>query len=274
VALRRVPIPSPNYSSRGGASVRLIVCHTAEGCTTYPSLGAYFQGDVGVSSHVGIDDVTPGEIGEYVAPGGKAWCQSDFNPQAVCVELCAFAHYTEADWWARPTMLANLAAWIGEESARFGIPLRILSAAEAQGGGVGVTQHVDLGAAGGGHTDCGAAFDILLPEVLAMAGGAPAPIPPPSAGAAPPPSSGKAPPWPGVYLSYPPAMYEASARTWQAQMQARGWVLEVDGWYGEESAQCCEAFQLDSTANGWPLDADGVVGAETWRATWERPVSA
>ena len=271
MALRRVPIPSPNYSSRGGASVRLIVCHTAEGCTTYPSLGAYFQGDVGVSSHVGIDDVTPGEIGEYVAPGGKAWCQSDFNPQAVCVELCAFAHYTAADWHARPTMLSNLAAWIAEESSRFGIPLRILTAAEAQGGGVGVTQHVDLGAAGGGHTDCGGAFDAILPEVLAMAGGAAPATPPPAAAA--PPSSGKAPPWPGRYLTYPPEMQGEDVRQWQAQMDSRGWALTVDGWYGGASAETCAEFQRDSTANGWPLDADGVVGPDTWRASWERPVT-
>src|SRR5215831_18174389 len=32
--LTRKAIPSPNYSSRGGASVRLIVLHTAEGATT------------------------------------------------------------------------------------------------------------------------------------------------------------------------------------------------------------------------------------------------
>ena len=42
VALRRVWIPSPNYSSRGGTAVRLIVVHTAEGATTYQSLGSFF----------------------------------------------------------------------------------------------------------------------------------------------------------------------------------------------------------------------------------------
>ena len=48
--LKRVWIPSPNYSSRGGAGVRLIVIHTAEGARTIESLGSYFQGNVQASS--------------------------------------------------------------------------------------------------------------------------------------------------------------------------------------------------------------------------------
>ena len=52
-------------------------------------------------------------------------------------------------------MLANCAAWIAEECAAFGIPVRKLSAAQAQGGQAGVCGHVDLGAAGGGHWDPG-----------------------------------------------------------------------------------------------------------------------
>ena len=270
MALRRVAIPSPNYSSRGGSGVRLIVIHTAEGCTTYPSLGAYFQGDVGVSSHVGIDDVTPGEIGEYVARGGKAWTAAAANPYSVQAETTGFAAWTLDEWHAHPTMLANTAAWIAEECAAFGIPMVALTAAQAQGGGTGVCQHADLGAAGGGHWDCGSGFP--MGEVLQMAGGGAAPGAPGPA-PTPPPSSGKAPPWPGRYLTYPPEMQGEDVRQWQAQMDRRGWALDVDGWYGGGSRDVCVSFQQDSTANGWHLDADGVVGEETWRASWERPVS-
>jgi hypothetical protein len=64
-------------------------------------------------------------------------------------------------------MLATCAAWIAEEAAAFGIPIVKLSAGPAQSGGRGVCQHADLGAAGGGHHDCGPHFPI--DEVLAMA---------------------------------------------------------------------------------------------------------
>jgi hypothetical protein len=169
--LRRVPILSPNYSARG-SGVRLAVLHTAEGATSYQSLGAFFQNpSSGVSSHVGIDD-TPGTVGEYVYPDYKAWTQANANPYSIAAELCAFAAWDLAEWHRHPDMLANAAAWVAEECARFGLPLRALTAAQAQGGEAGVCQHVDLGSAGGNHWDCGPGFP--MGEVLAMAaGGAP-----------------------------------------------------------------------------------------------------
>ena len=173
--LRRVWIPSPNYSSRGGAGVRLVVLHTAEGALTYQALGSFFgSSGSGVSSHVGIDD-TAGTVGEYVAPGHKAWTQGNANPYSVAAELCAFAEWSTAEWDRHPAMLTNAAAWIAEECARFDIPIRRLSPAEAQGGGRGVCQHVDLGTMGGGHWDCGPGFP--MDDVLAVAGGKPATAP-------------------------------------------------------------------------------------------------
>jgi N-acetylmuramoyl-L-alanine amidase len=172
VSLVREWIGSPNYSSRGGAGVRLVVVHTAEGARTYRELGNYFANSAsGVSSHTGIDD-TPGTIGEYVSPFNKAWTQGNANPVAVAVELCAFAAWS-SEWAGHEAMLANCAAWIAEECARFSIPLRRLTAAEAQGNGRGVCGHVDLGSWGGGHWDPGPSFPWA--DVLAMAaGGAPA----------------------------------------------------------------------------------------------------
>jgi hypothetical protein len=168
--LQRVPIPSPNYSTRGGVAVRLIVLHTAEGALSYQSLGNYFASpSSGVSSHTGIDD-TPDTVGEYVARGQKAWTQANANPYAVAAELCAFAAWTAADWAAHPQMLANTAAWVAEEAAAFGIPLVALTDAQAQDGqSRGVCQHADLGAAGGGHWDCGPGFPMA--DVMAMACG-------------------------------------------------------------------------------------------------------
>jgi hypothetical protein len=172
--LQRVWIPSPNYSTRS-SSVRLIVLHTAEGARTFEDLGAFFgHPSSGVSSHVGIDD-TPGVIGEYIRRDLKSWCQANANPYSVAAELCAFAEWDLDEWANHLDMLGNTAAWIAEEAEAFGIPLVRLSAAEAQDGySKGVCQHVDLGAAGGGHWDCGPAFPI--DDVLAMAkGGFPTP---------------------------------------------------------------------------------------------------
>jgi hypothetical protein len=168
--LNRVWIASPNCSTRGGSGIRCIVLHTAEGALSYQSLGNYFASPASsVSSHVGIDD-TPGTVGEYVARAAKAWTQGNANPYCVSAELCAFAAWTPADWAGHPQMLANAAAWVAEEAAALGIPIRALSASEAQGGASGVCQHVDLGAWGGNHWDCGPNFP--MDQVLAMAGGA------------------------------------------------------------------------------------------------------
>ena len=169
MTLDRVPIPSPNYSSRAGAAVRLICLHTAQGPDNFEDLGAYFANPAsGVSSHVGVDD-TPNTIGEYVRRDYKAWTASDANPVAVQAELCAFAEWDTATWNSHPHMLANTAAWIAEEAAHYGIPIVKLSPAEAQGTGRGVCQHADLGAWGGGHWDCGNGFPV--DAVLALARG-------------------------------------------------------------------------------------------------------
>jgi N-acetylmuramoyl-L-alanine amidase len=167
--LTRRAIPSPNYSSRGGAGVRLIVIHTAEGARSIDELGNFFaSSSSGVSSHTGIDD-TAGTIGEYVKRANKAWTAANANPVAVQTELCAFAEWSPAEWDRHPAMLENCARWIAEEAAYFGIPIAKLSPAAAQGSGRGVCQHSDLGSWGGGHWDCGGGFPI--DRVLEMARG-------------------------------------------------------------------------------------------------------
>jgi len=173
--LKRVWIPSPNYSSRGGAAVRLIVLHTAEGARTYQSLGSFFSSSsVQASSHVGADD-TPNTVGEYVHRPNKAWTQAQFNPVCVSMELCAFAAWSTDEWNQHPNMLENCAKWIREESEYWKVPITRLTPSQAQGSGRGVCQHVDLGAAGGGHHDCGPGFP--MDRVLEMARGGTPPKP-------------------------------------------------------------------------------------------------
>ena len=165
--LKRVWIPSPNYSSRGGSGVRLVVVHTAEGARSFRDLGGFFSSSsAGVSSHTGIDDER-GSIGEYVKRGNKAWTQSNYNPQAVATELCAApisssyacgANWTAEEWNRHDGMLANLADWIREECDHYGLPIEKISSGAAQGSGRGVCGHVDLGQGGGGHWDPGPNF--------------------------------------------------------------------------------------------------------------------
>lgn len=262
MALQRKAMPSPNYSSRGGSGVRLIVLHTAEGARTIESLGNYFaQSSSQVSSHTGIDDQL-GICGEYVRADYKSWTASNANPVAIQTELCAFANWDTAEWHRHPNMLQNAAAWVAEEASRFGIPIVGLNASEAQGGAAGVCDHVDLGDWGGGHWDCGPGFP--MNEVLAMAGGQPgaAPSPPQSSS----PGGGAAPPFPGTLLMN----FTAGAGTaqWQGQMAARGWSISVDDLYGGQSETVCRQFQAEKG-----LDVDGVVGPITWDAAWTAPVT-
>jgi hypothetical protein len=259
VALTRKWIPSPNYSSRGGSGVRLIVVHTAEGATTIESLGSYFASSSSqVSSHAGADD-KKGIIGEYVKRGNKAWTQGNANPVCVSIELCAFAKWSTDEWHRHPNMLDNCAKWIAEEAAYYGLPIVALNDAQAQGSGRGVCQHENLGSWGGGHWDCGSGFP--MGYVLDLAGGADVSAPPPS-------SSGSAPPWPGRYLQQPPMMSGSDVRTWQGQMSHRGWSLAVDGYYGPESDKVCTQFQDEKG-----LLVDGIVGPETWGAAWTAPIT-
>lgn len=170
MSLTRLWIPSPNYSSRSG-SVRLIVLHTAEGARTIQSLGSFFGSSASqVSSHVGADD-TPNTVGEFVHRDDKAWTVSAFNSEAVSIEQCAFVAWSPDEWMNHPNLLANTAAWIAEEAAHFGIPIVKLDDSQAQGSGRGVCQHSNLGAAGGGHNDCGPNFPIDHVLELARGGG-------------------------------------------------------------------------------------------------------
>jgi hypothetical protein len=169
--LKRVWMPSPNYSSRSG-TVRLIVIHSSEGAQTYQSLGNFFaKSSSGVSSHTGIDNSVKGTIGEYVKRPQKAWTQGNANSVAIATELCtpsgASANWSTATWQSKTIMLDNCAQWVAEEAAYYGIPIVKLTASQAQGSGRGVCQHRDLGAWGGGHVDCGPNFPI--DQVISMA---------------------------------------------------------------------------------------------------------
>jgi hypothetical protein len=175
MALKRVWMPTGCYSSRGGQRVDKVCLHTAEGARDIYSLGNFFANQANqVSSHTGADD-SAGKIGEYVTRGNAAWTQANYNPQTVALELCGFASWNRDTWLnSHRNMLDNAAAWIAEECAHYGIPVVALNNSQAQGSARGVCEHVNFGAGGGGHVDCGSPFpmDYVLDKAKGGGGAA------------------------------------------------------------------------------------------------------
>jgi len=182
VAITRIQAPSPNSSSRGSSTPRIIVLHTSQGATTNQNLATWVCDPASqVSYHVSVDNTTAGVCYEYVTRGRASWSVASYNPVALngcfCTPASGGATWTRDQWLAQDTALASMAQWVAEEAARAGIPLMALTPGQAQGTGRGVCQHSDLGAAGGGHTDCGPGFPMDVLISLAAGDTPPAPVP-------------------------------------------------------------------------------------------------
>jgi peptidoglycan hydrolase-like protein with peptidoglycan-binding domain len=276
MSLTRIWTPSGNYS--GGGTKRLIVLHTMEGFTGNNGAydcAKYFQTDCGASSQVCIDN-NRGKIWECVNRANGAWTQCNYNSVSVSAEQCGYASWTRDYWLSnRENELRNTADWIAEEAKKFGIPIRALSAGEAQGGGKGICQHMNLGSSGCGHSDCGPNYPI--DKVIEWAGGSVSTAPPTQ-----PPASGTAPafPYPSThYLGQPSSASEchsgyygepdhSNVAKWQNQMAHRGWSISGDGYYGPTSESVCRQFQTEKG-----LVSDGLCGPQTWEKSWTAPIT-
>lgn len=62
--------------------------------------------------------------------------------------------------------------------------------------------------------------------------------------------------------------YRDDLLVWQDQMHKRGWILDVDGLYGQGTRDVATAFQAEKG-----LNADGLIGPATWNMAWEAPVT-
>src|SRR5688572_27967017 len=82
-------------SYRGGAVVKLVVLHTAEGARTKESLASFFWNNNNASSHVGID---AGGILDMVPRHLAAWTLGNGNPTSVNAEICGFARWSRDQW--------------------------------------------------------------------------------------------------------------------------------------------------------------------------------
>ena len=64
------------------------------------------------------------------------------------------------------------------------------------------------------------------------------------------------------------AGYRASLMAWQKQMRRRGWKINVDGYYTEQTANVVAAFQDEKK-----LGVDKKIGPKTWAAAWTSKVT-
>jgi N-acetylmuramoyl-L-alanine amidase/Putative peptidoglycan binding domain len=138
--------------SARSSPITLIVLHSTEGQNVPGSakdlqgLAAFFDRlSTQASSHVATD--SDGQSARMVPDSRKAWTCAGYNSMSLNIEQIGFAAQGE---WALAE-LKETARWIAYWHRHHGIPIRHSTS-------FGVCQHVDLGAAGGGHVDCGPGY--------------------------------------------------------------------------------------------------------------------
>lgn len=140
---------SPNRSSRGGAHVRLLVWHETAGPYA-GSVSWLCNPKADASAHLVVREDGL-EATQLVPLHEKAWHAAAFNPPSIGVE---HANVT-AKGYATEHQLEVSARIFGWLCLHYGIPPRW----SRHGDEPGVCRHADLGAAGGGHTQCGPNLD-------------------------------------------------------------------------------------------------------------------
>jgi hypothetical protein len=138
-------LPSPNFSSRHGTRIDLLVYHETAG---------FYNGDISwlrnpksKASALGVLREDGMEFTQLVKIADKSWTQAFYNPRSVGVEhsnVTSKGYSTEIQL----KVSARIFGWL---ALKLDIPVRI-----ARGGnGRGICRHSDLGSLGGGHTQCG-----------------------------------------------------------------------------------------------------------------------
>jgi hypothetical protein len=169
--------PTPNYSTP--QYHKQIALHTSEGATTMSSLANWVcQAASQVSYHFCIDNVTKGLAYQFVDTEYKSWAQAAYNPNGLTACFCTPSGASSGwnrDKWLNDQMLAmeNMAAVVGDQARKYGIPLVAINTSQAQAGAMGVCQHFNYGSAGSNHTDCGQGFPLDVLIDLAKGGSAP-----------------------------------------------------------------------------------------------------
>lgn len=76
-----------------------------------------------------------------------------------------------------------------------------------------------------------------------------------------------------MHSGYYSATDRANIRIWQNKMKDRGWKIDVDGFYGQETHDVAKAFQEEKHLNPKGKPGDGLIGSSTWKSAWESPVT-
>jgi len=135
--------PSPNYSSRRGQSVHLVVCHRPVG--SYEGSIATLKNPASQASAHVITKPGGQEATQLVAWGDKAWACMAFNAFSDNIEF-------------------SDEMWVGDDPEGLAVAARIVAFRLHERGlpavwtrdpnnKPGFTRHYDLGMIGGGHTD-------------------------------------------------------------------------------------------------------------------------
>ena len=241
---------SPNYSSRGGQRVRLIVAHDCEG--SFLGAATWFAvARSQVSAHIILSEDGLRAI-QMVAFANKAWHACNVNPFSEGIEAAGYA----AKGLGAPEWAA-LAAIVAFRLRANSIPCQRASAANDW---TGYCQHVDLGAMGGGHHDITldpairAQFDALI--AAAYAQDMPAIWTPAASAAAPAAPAGWKPSGTVRHDLAPPSI------EWvQATLNKLGFStapMPVDGLDGPATRAAVKAFQAYDK-----IAVDGEIGPET-----------
>lgn len=137
--------PSPNQSTRRGVVPNLLVLHETGGA--YAGAVSWLRNPVSEASAHGVLREDGDELTQLVKLSAKAWTQASYNARAVSLELAN----TTPKGYATDRQLRVAARVFGWFCLTLAIPPKWAR----NGVGPGVCMHRELGAAGGGHTQCG-----------------------------------------------------------------------------------------------------------------------
>jgi hypothetical protein len=145
--------------SRSMDKVTLIVLHSTEGDSIDGAIGTFAAADAGGSTQLVVGEtgavrILPDDVIPCGSPGA--------NTQGLHVEMVGFANWSVSQWMARQKTLACAARNVADWCAKYGIPARLLSAADLLAGASGITSHANVSAAWkkSNHWDPGPSFPI------------------------------------------------------------------------------------------------------------------
>lgn len=149
-----------NYSTRHGYRPALFVVHDTEspnvaGVQDLAAIAAWFNNPQSQASSNYTTDAE-GNTFLMVPETEKAWTQAYFNPWSISDELIGYA--TQTTWPA--AQLRAVAQIAAVSMARWGIPVQQAVISGCTIVKPGITEHLFLGACGGGHHDAGPHFPI------------------------------------------------------------------------------------------------------------------